>query len=272
VIERRQRRVDRVKVRAPATLGFGGFRALIVIGSLALISGCAASKGSGVALEPVSVQTLQYYAFHVKGYQKSFPNKRIVVLTSTDSRTFKDAGASNHEPYEGHPAIGTVLDRHGQVAQRLYGPNLAPLISDAIAQSANEAGMISSTSPKPLQAALKERGANYVLEAKVTGLWVVKQRGADNESGPGWFSAADVALDVTIYKAPFAVPFWQGRSTAEYNDPPTPSAGSRTEDETEIYDQPGEVLSVALTRAVAGIFRHQDLHTLVVQDAIPPRR
>jgi hypothetical protein len=101
---------------------------------------------------------------------------------------------------------------------------------------------------------------------------VVKQRGADNESGPGWFSAADVALDVTIYKAPFAVPFWQGRSTAEYNDPPTPSAGSRTEDETEIYDQPGEVLSVALTRAVAGIVRHQDLHTLVVQDAIPPRR
>jgi len=271
VIERRQRRVDRVKLSAPATSGRGGFRALIVMGAMALIAGCATSNSGTGALAPVSIQTLQYYPFQVKGYQKSFPNKQIIVLTATDSRTFKDAGASNHDPYEGHPAIGIVLDRHSQVAQRLYGPDLAPLISDAIAQSANEAGMVSSTSPLPLQAALKARGANYVLEAKVTGLWVVKQRGADTEGGPTWFSAADVALNVTIYKPPFAVPFWQGQSAAEYNDPPTPSSSSRPEDETEIYDQPGEVLSVAMTRAVAGIFRHDDLHTLVIQDAIPPR-
>jgi hypothetical protein len=31
------------------------------------------------------------------------------------------------------------------------------------------------------------------------------------------------------------------------------------------------VLSVALTRAVAGIFQHEDLRTLVSQDEIHPR-
>jgi hypothetical protein len=261
-----------VKLCAPATSRRGGFRALIIIGAIVLLAGCAASTSGTIGLPPVSIQSLQYYPFQVKGYQKSFPSKKIIVLTATDSRSFKDAGAANHDPYEGHPAIGLVLDRHSQVAQRLYGPDLAPLIGDAIAQSANEAGMVSSTSTLPLKAALKARGASYILEAKITGLWVVKQRGADTEGGPSWFSAADVALNVTIYKPPFAVPFWQGQSAAEYNDPPTPTSGSRPEDETEIYDQPGEVLSVAMTRAVAGIFRHEDLHTLIVQDSVPVRR
>ena len=73
-----------MKLRAPATSGLGGFRALIVMGAMALIAGCATSNGGGSsALAPVSIQTLQYYPFQVKGYQKSFPNKHIIVLTST---------------------------------------------------------------------------------------------------------------------------------------------------------------------------------------------
>jgi hypothetical protein len=248
----------------------GGFVAF-VCGMVLMLAGCAAANRDNLALAPVSVQTLQYYPFQVKGYQKSFPSKRIVVLTAADARSFKEAGSTSHEPYEGRPAIGVILDRHDQVAQRLYGPDLAKLLGEAIAQSAQEAGMSASTSPLALKDALKARGADYVLAAKITGLWVVKQRGADFEGGPTWFSAADVALDVTIYKPPFAVPFWQGVTAAEYDDPPKPAAGAHPEDVTEIYDQPGEVLSVALTRAVAGIFRHDDLHTLVMQDAIPAR-
>jgi hypothetical protein len=270
VIERRQRRLERVTLRVPAGAIPGGFGAVLVIGMLALLAGCAATGSDQVALAPISIQTVQYYPFQVKGYQKSFPNKHIVVLTAPDSRTFKDSATIGHEPYEGHPAIGVILDHRGQVVQRLYGPDLAPLVRDAIAQAAQEAGMISSSSPRSLPDALRARGTDYVLAARVTGLWVLKQRGADNEGGSTWFSAADATIDVTIYKPPFAVPFWQGQSVAEYNDPPTPAAGARPEDETEIYDQPGEVLSVALTRAVAGIFRREDLHTLVLQDAIPP--
>jgi hypothetical protein len=249
----------------------GGFGAALACGMLLLIAGCATTYQENLGIPPVSVQTLQYYPFLVKGYQKTFPAKHIVVLTAADVRSFKDAGSVNHEPYQGHPAIGVVLDRHGAVAQKLYGSDFGPLLRDAIAQSAQEAGMRSSTSAQALSDALKTRGADYVLVAIVTSLWVVKQRGANSEVGPAWFSAADVGLEVTIYKPPFAVPFWQGPSAADYNDPPKPAAGAQPEDETEIYDQPGEVLSVALTRAVAGIFQHDDLHTLVQQDTIPAR-
>jgi len=256
---------------ARSTTFLGEFGAALACGILLLLAGCATTSQPSTAAATVSIQTLQYYPFQVKGYQKTYPNKRIIVLTAIDARTFRDASGTNHQPYDGHPAIGVVLDRHNQVAQQLYGPDLAALLSDAIAQSAQEAGMTSSTSPLPLKDALKARSADYVMVADITGLWVVKQRGADTEGGPAWFSAADVALDVTIYKPPFSVPFWQGVSAFEYDDPPKPAAGARPEDETEIYDQPGEVLSVALTRAVAGIFRHDDLRTLVLQDTIPPR-
>jgi len=38
------------------------------------------------------------------------------------------------------------------------------------------------------------------------------------------------------------------------------------EDQASIYDQPGEVLSVAFTRSVEGIFKRSDLHSLIIQD------
>jgi hypothetical protein len=249
----------------------GEFGTALACGIMLLLVGCATANEENprTAAASVSIQTIEYYPFQVKGYQKSFPNKRVVVLTSSDTRSFQEAGGANHQPYQGHPAIGVILDLHGQVSEQLYGPDLAPLLAAAIAESAQEAGMTSSTSPLALKDALRARGSDYVLVATITGLWVVKQRGVDNEGGPAWFSAADAALAVTIYKPPFSVPFWQGVSAAEYNDPPKPSAGALPEDETEIYDQPGEVLSVALTRAVAGIFQRDDLRTLVLQDTIP---
>jgi hypothetical protein len=272
VIERKQRRVDRVSQRESAASAIRGFGAALAV-LMVLLAGCATSQDESIGLPPVSIQQVQYYPYLVKGYQKSFPNKRIVVLAAPDSRTFKDSGTDNisHDPYEGHPAIGAVIDHKGQVVQRLYGPDLAPIVQGAIAQAALEAGMISSTSPQTLPAALQAHGADYVLAARLTGLWVMKQRGVDSEGGPTWSSASDATVDVIIYKPPFLVPFWQGQSVAEYNDPPTPAARAQPEDETEIYDQPGEVLSVALTRAVAGIFRRDDLHTLVLQDVIPAR-
>jgi hypothetical protein len=273
VIERKQRRVDRMPQREIAANAFRGFGAILAVCMIAMLAGCATSQDESIGLPPVSIQQIQYYPYLVKGYQKSFPNKRIVVLAAADSRSFKDSGAGNisHDPYQGHPAIGVIIDRKGQLAQRLYGPDLGPLVQSAIAQAAQEAGMISSTSPQTLPDALHAHGADYVLAARLTGLWVMKQRGVDSEGGPTWFSASDATVDVIIYKPPFPVAFWQGQSVAEYNDPPTPNAGAHPEDETEIYDQPGEVLSVALTRAVAGIFRRDDLHTLVLQDVIPAR-
>lgn len=220
-------------------------------------------------MQPVSVENVAYYPFQVKGYQNTYPKKSIVVVPVKDARDFKDVGGVSHEPQDGRPAIGVVLDQSGKIDQRLYGSALEPLVQRSIAQSAQEAGMVSSTSPLPLKQALAAHGADYVLAAEITRCWVNKHRGPDNQAGPTWYAAAEVALSVAIYKPPFNVPFWEGESEAMYADPST-VAGGNPEDETEIYDRPGEVLSVAVTRAVAGIFKRDNLRELIQQDAGAP--
>jgi hypothetical protein len=219
-------------------------------------------------MSPTSVETVEYYPYLVKGYQGTYLRRRLLVIPVADARDFKDAGNYGHQPSEGHPAVGVTLDRGGGVLQRLYGPDLVGLVQNAIARSAQEAGMISSTSNLPLEQALHAPGYDYVLATTITRCWVTKRRRASNGAGPEWSTNADAALQVAIYKPPFTVPFWQGISDSRYDDPPLSSGGGLPEDETEIYDHPGQVLSVALTRAVAGIFRHEDLHTLVYQDTI----
>jgi len=213
-----------------------------------------------------SIQTLEYYPFLVKGYENSYPKRRVMVLAALDARDFKDTSGVAHSPDNGNPAIGIIRDKSGEIEQRLYGPALEPLVQQSITLAAQEAGMISSNSPMPLKEALNSRQAQYVIECKIARFWVDKHRGPDNAGGPTWSASAEVALDVVVYKAPFEVPFWQGESDATYDDPPAPVAGVAPEDETEIYDDPGQVLSVGLTRAVAGIFKRDDLHTLITED------
>ena len=217
-------------------------------------------------MQPVSVETVEYYPFQVKGYQNTYPKKKILVVPVNDVRDFKDVGGVSHEPQDGRPAIGVVLDQTGKIDQRLYGSALEPLVQQSIVQSAEEAGMASSTSALPLKQALAARGADYVVAAEIKRCWVNKHRGPDNQAGPTWSASAEVALSVAIYKPPFDVPFWEGESEATYADPAA-VAGANAEDETEIYDRPGEVLSVAVTRAVAGIFKRDNLRELIQQDA-----
>jgi hypothetical protein len=222
-----------------------------------------------VNMAPVSIQTVEYYPFQVKGYENTYPKRRVVVAPVVDARDFSDAGAAGHEPYEGHPAIGGVLGRKSEVYQRLYGPPLSPLIENAIAEAAEEAGMTATVTALPLDRELVARDCDYVIAARLTRLWVNKKRGPDTQGGITWFAVADVALEISIYKPPFDVAFWHGESAATYDDPPPAASSVNPEDEMEIYDQPGQVLSVALTRAVAGIFQHDSLRTLIQQDSIP---
>lgn len=219
-------------------------------------------------MEPVSIQTVEYYPFQVKGYENTYPKRRILIVPPVDARDFKDVAGVSHDPYDDHPSIGVILDQTGKIDQHVYGTDLNTLFQDAIAKAANEAGMMSSTSSQTLAEALKSRGNDYVLAAKLSRCWVVKHRGPDNPAGPTWFTSADVAIQVAIYKPPFAIPFWQDESSANYSDPPKAAAGRPPEDQTEIYDDPGQVLSVALTRAVAGIFKRDSLHELIVEDSM----
>lgn len=245
--------------------------AAIAAGAAIGIAACASTMQQEVANEPpTAVEPVSYYPFQVKGYQNSYPRKRILVLMPLDARDFKDAAGQDHAPKDGNPATGVILGPSGSVVQHIYSTPLGAIVQDAIVRSADEAGMVATASNDSLDAALKKTDEDYVLASTISGCWVNKHGAQDRSSGGwAWFTAADVVLDITIYKPPFNVPFWHGVSASTYNDPPADN-GTGTGDDIPIYDRPGEVLSVALTRAVAGIFKREALHQLVLGDTIKP--
>ncbi|HLX03961.1 MAG TPA: hypothetical protein VKR28_00440 [Candidatus Binatus sp.] len=231
-----------------------------------MLAGCSTvNEGGGTAAAPTtSVQTLEYYQYQVKGYQNSYPKKTMVILTPTDARDTSGGGA----PLNGNPAIGVIDDQSGNVTERLYSSSLGPILQQAIGRSADEAGLSASSSPDVTYKPGIKNTTEYVLESKIRRCWVKKERSANGTYGPVWRTMAEVALDVTIYKPPFSVPFWTGSTDDTYYDPPVGSFGLGSEDEAGIYDEPGEVLSVALTRSVAAIFQRQDLRNLMLEDDI----
>jgi hypothetical protein len=232
-----------------------------------MLTGCSTVNegGGGTAAAPTtSVQTLEYYQYQVKGYQNSYPKKTILILTPADVRE----ATGNAAPLNGNPAIGIVADESGNITERLYGAALGPILQAAIGRSAIEAGLSASSSSEVTYQRGVKNTAAYVLESKIRRCWVKKARSTTGQNGPGWRTMADVSIDVTIYKPPFSVPFWTGTSNDTYFDPPVGSFGLGSEDEAGIYDEPGQVLSVALTRSVAAIFQRQDLRNLMLEDDI----
>ncbi len=212
-----------------------------------------------------------YYPFQVKGYQNTYPERRVSVIPVVDARDAKSLEGEAAPP-PGHSLIGVTLDQQGRVVERLYGPPLDALTQDAIVRSASEAGMKAATSPLALKAALAAPTADYVVAARITHFWVTRDHLADTRFGPGaWRTQARVNLDVAIYKPPFDVAFWQGQSEGSFVDPPSLIGAGALDDAVTLYDHPGEDLSVAFTRAVAGIFKRDDLRTLISEDTLPGR-
>jgi hypothetical protein len=244
-------------------------RNIVAAATLFLLSSCATSGGiGGEPTVPTSIQTIEYYPYQVKGYQSTFPRRTVLVLLPTDEREFPASNGSDHAPLDGKPAIGVVINQEGEVLQRLYSQPLGPTIQKAIAAAAQEAGMTAEVADYADYTPDKAKHIDYVIATILKRSWVSKRRGADNRDGEVWTTAADFALDVIVFKPPFKIPFWQDALQSTYDDPPVGSFGLGPEDETGIYDEPGEVLSVALTRGVAAIFERQDFRTLVKQDEI----
>lgn len=235
--------------------------------SAMVASGCATVGGGAPVPTVSSTQTVQYYPYLVKGYQNSYPRKTILILMTVDARDT----AGDAAPLNGNPALGTVTGESGNLAERLYSAPLGPIVQGAIGRAADEAGMSAAPSTQVAYKAGVPEPAEYVLESKIERCWVKKSRSTNGQYGPVWRTAADFALQVSIYKPPFSVPFWTGSTNDTYYDPPVGSFGLGPEDEAGIYDEPGEVLSVALTRAVAAIFQRQDLRNLVLEDDIKSR-
>jgi hypothetical protein len=243
-------------------------RIVIAAAMVLAIAGCATTEGGGGANVTNSIQKLEYYPYQVKGYQSTFPRRTVLVLVPTDDRDFSSESASNHAPLDGRPAIGVVIGQDGNVRQRLYADPLGPIVQKAIAGAAQEAGMTAEVADYSDYTPDKAKNDDYVIATIIKRCWVTKRHGADNRYGAVWSTAADFVIDVIVFKPPFKIPFWQGALQSTYNDPPVGSFGLGPEDEAGIYDEPGEVLSVAMTRGVAGIFERQDFRTLVKQDEI----
>ena len=227
------------------------FRIAIAAAMLLTMTACATVGGGGEAETATSVQKLEYFPYQVKGYQNTFPQRTVLVLMPTDDREFPGAQAANHAPLDGKPAIGVVIDKNGSVAQRLYAEPLGPTLQRAIAGAAQEAGMTAEAADYSDYTPSKVRGEDYVVATMIKRCWVEKMRRPDGRYGPVWSTGADFAINVIVFKPPFKIPFWQGALQSNYNDPPVGSFGLGPDDEAGIYDDPGEVLSVALTRAVA---------------------
>ncbi len=239
----------------------GSFRRLLAIGAIvSLLAGCSAVDTTS-NLAPASNQTLEFYPGLVKGFEHTYPSRHLIVLAVTDACETKNQGSDG----DGQQ-IGTTVDTRGETIQNLYTTGLAGIVQNALVQAAQEAGMTSIASSQS-QYAARPLDADYVLESKVVKCWVKKQRVVDNDKNGSWQTQAEFAIDATIYKPPFQVPFWQGDSSETYSDPPD-NPGMMSEDQASIYDQPGEVLSVAFTRSVEGIFKRGNLHSLIVQDHV----
>jgi len=251
----------------------GGNSAAVLFLGAALAVGlasCAALGGPETELAATSIEKLEYYPYLVKGYQGSYPSRTVLILMPVDNREFVDTATDDHAPQGVDPAIGVTLDQKQAVSQRLYSDPLAPIVQQAIIRSAQEAGLTPVASPETEYHPGAKVNADYVLATKISRGWVIKRRGSEETYGPTWSTAANFALTLTLYKPPFSVPFWQGTSASTYNDPPVGSFALGPEDETGIYDNPGEVLSVALTRSVAGVFDQAELRSLIMQDEVRP--
>lgn len=240
--------------------------ALLALGMVGLVAGCSAAGFEGrTPKKPVSVQKLEYYPYQVKGYQKTYPARSFVVLMPTDERAHREAGP---DAPAGKVPIGVLTNKSDKVVQRLYADPLPAIVQHAIYQSADEAGFNASVASETSYVPGQHPEAAYVLRTWIEHCWVKKHLRVKGEDTSTWNTTAQFALKLALYKPPFNIPFWQGASGSTYHDPPVGSFGLGPEDEVGIYDHPGQDLSVALTRAVAGIFEHQHLHTLIVQDHV----
>ena len=236
-------------------------RWLITVMAVGLLAGCS-TVNSASNLEPASSQNIVFYSGLVKGFEHTYPARHILVLAVTGAcAPNNQAAAQDSLPGQ---EIGVTLDARGQRIQRLYTSDLTTVVQKALEQAAQEAGMIASGSPET-QYAGQTVDADYVLQSRIVKCWVRKQRVVDADKSASWQTVAQFALDATIYKPPFHVPFWHGVSNETYSDPPD-NPGLMPEDQASIYDEPGEVLSVAFTRSVEGVFKRSELHSLITQD------
>ncbi len=244
-------------------------RGLFALAMAGLLVGCAALASSQADLALVSVQPPQYQLGEVKGYQHRYPKDHVLILLPVNNSRGSEPNAIRdvrHAVPAGSVQVGVISDQNGEILQRIYSSPIEVTVQSALAISASEAGLVPTVSDARLESALRRTDEDYVLVSQITKCWVAKRRVTDLDGEAVWETEAVFALNVQIYKPPFHVAFWEGRKTTDYYDPPLDYGFLQPVDPVALYDHPGQVLSVALTRTVAGIFAGDDLLKLVAED------
>jgi len=244
---------------------------VMTIGILGILAGCTMVASPESRIPAVSVESLEYYSGEVKGYQNSYPEDHVLVLAPVDHRNLpvsNDAGDNDLTVPGGSAEIGVIYDQDSDILQRIYTQPIEPIVQSALAKSAKEAGLVPAVSDKALESALRRRAEDYVLASQITKCWL-ERRTIDDPYNQKAISvtAAVFELKVQVYKPPFHVAFWQGNRAVDYSDPSLVYGAPDPAGPVSLYEHPGQVLSVALSRAVAGIFANDSLRQLIMEDS-----
>ncbi len=247
---------------------------------------------------PILVQ-VDFLPFLVKGNRAQFPPARILVLEPQDNRKpYPLKTADPLPPTKGNAAVLGIYGQNFQEgpvqvnslrlgAQRKMRagipyppdipigifllPDLPHLVQNTLAQHFTEAGFMVVKAPgKPAKiAASTEKRPDYVLESEIKKFSLIAlERYREVEvnahvsshminvrvRGP---ARADVTLGLQLSQWPAGPVLWQGEVSNTVNDPPL-------DDSVFLYGTPGEIMTMAMSRAVGSILVTQSLQDVLL--------
>ncbi|MCS6924975.1 MAG: hypothetical protein NZ578_03630 [Candidatus Binatia bacterium] len=266
---------------------------------LVLCSGCA--TGSFFASRPPRIIPVEvtYLPYLVKGKRPVFPPTSVLVLRPVDQRAPYPMKKGNVLPAsQDHIAIlgiwglnseeGVIKVNSSQlgaqrrmkagiakdpdIARAIFTlPGLPNVVQHALATHLQEAGiparMVDFSSPH--DPAVRSLQAHYTLGCTIEEFSLVSLERHTEVAVETPFNThfiyvpirgptrAEVSLALTLYRWPSGEVVWEGRTSDVVDDPPLG-------EHEFLYASPGEVLSMALSRAVGTLSLHESLQQVLL--------
>ena len=262
---------------------------------------CSTKQGTLLLLpepRPILVQ-VDFLPFLVKGSRPQFPPARILVLEPQDNRQpYPIKTGDPLPPIKGNAAVLGIYGQNFQEgpvqvnslrlgAQRKMRPgipsppdvplgifllpDLPQLVQNTLAQHFAEAGftIVNDPGKHAKIAASTEKRPDYVLASEIKKFSLIaleRYREVEVNShvsshmitlpvrGP---ARADVTLALQLSQWPAGPVVWQGEVSDTVDDPPL-------EDSISLYAAPGEIMTMAMSRAVGSILVTQSLQEVLL--------
>ena len=275
---------------------------LLLIVFIFLGASCSTKPGALLLLpepRPILVH-VDFLPFLVKGNRPQFPPDRILVLEPQDARKpYPLKTAAPLPPTQGNAAVLGIYGQNFQEgpvqvnslrlgAQRKMQagipyppdvplgifllPDLPRLVQNTLAQHFTEAGFRVERAPgQPAEiAAANERQPDYVLQSEIKKFSLIAlERYREVEVNAHVSShtitipvrgpvQADVTLGLQLSRWPEGRVVWQGEVSNTVNDPPL-------DDSVFLYGTPGEMMTMAMSRAVGSILVTHSLQDVLLK-------